>query len=65
VDCSGFVCRVLSEFCPIGIYIGDNKIIHSASKRGVIVEDIYFINSYDLLLCPINSVKILMKLLIL
>ncbi|MDT7880841.1 MAG: C40 family peptidase [Candidatus Hydrothermia bacterium] len=35
-----------SPYDHVGIYIGDNKVIHSASKKGVIIEDMKYIKSY-------------------
>ena len=35
-----------SPYDHVGIYIGDNKVIHSASKKGVIIEDMKYIKKY-------------------
>jgi len=35
-----------SPYDHVGIYIGDNKLIHSVSKKGVIIEDMKYIKKY-------------------
>ncbi|MCS7245928.1 MAG: C40 family peptidase [candidate division WOR-3 bacterium] len=34
------------DYDHVGIYIGDNKIIHASRNRGVIIEDLKYIGKY-------------------